>query len=127
MPSDPREILRRWLDGVNRADRAAVLELYAADAEVLATFSTQTLSGSQQIENYFHRLTADSAKVVLDESSVMVRALGGSGYVLSGHYAFHLGGGQAAVHPARFTFVMDMARARPIVHHHSSPLPEIAD
>ncbi len=122
--TDPREILRRWVEGVNGGKADSVADLYAADGVLLATFSPDALRTRPQIEGYFREFAGRvSARVVLDESSVIVQAAGGDCYALTGRYTFQIDGDTAAAHPARFTFIVDVSKERPILHHHSSQMP----
>ena len=129
MPSvDARQILRRWVDGVNNAEISNIVGLYAENCTFLPTFSADVCCARTQIEDYFKKLARrGGVHVALDEDSVVVQALGGAYYVLSGRYVFQLGNDAATVYPARFTLIVDVGQESPILHHHSSRVPEVAD
>ncbi len=120
---DPKEILHRWVDGVNRGKVQSVAGLYADGSTLLATFSPDVLCArSSQIERYFQDLVGrGDLQVILDEDSVAVQALGGDCYTLIGRYVFEMGA--ALTYPSRFTFVVDVSKESPILHHHSSRMP----
>ncbi len=125
----PEQIIRRWIDDFNRGTAAG---LYADDGVLLATFFADALHTRAPIESYFKTLAErGDLKVTLDEDSVVVQALGGDCYALSGRYVFQVGADAVSVYPSRFTFVVDVSKERPILHHHSSRapsgLPDAAD
>ncbi len=123
---DPREILHRWVDGVNRGEVQYAAGLYAGGSILLATFPPDVLCApSPQIEGYFQGLMErGDLRVILDGDSVVVQARGGNCYMLIGRYAFEVDtGGATLTYPSRFTFVVDVSKASPILHHHSSRMP----
>ena len=116
-------ILRHWIDGINSGRVDKVVDLYADDSVLLPTFSSDMLHTRDGIRKYFQDLAGqDNLKVVLEENSVVMRALGGNYYIVSGQYIFEVGGNMPAVHPSRFTLIVDPSKTRPILHHHSSRL-----
>ena len=122
----PEDILHRWVDGVNRGEVQSVAELYDDDSVLVPTFCPDTLYTRPRVEGYFQNLAKQGgAQVILDEDSVTTRALGGACYLLTGQYVFRMGTGDAAAAcSSRFTMVIDVSKARPILHHHSSQRPE---
>ena len=126
MPSvDAKQRLRRWVDGVNVAGNTDVAGLYAEDCTFLPTLSSDVCRTRAQVEDYFRQLSGQGGfQVILDEDSVVVRALSGGCYALTGCYVFRVGAdGTTSVYPARFTFIVDVNQECPILHHHSSRIP----
>lgn len=120
----PREILHRWVEKFNDAE--APFDLYADDGVLLATFSPEPLRTRAQIKAYLEKITAGGdLRVTVNQDSVTVQPLAGDCYALTGLYVFQIGEGDAATrYPSRFTFVVDVSKERPILHHHSSQAPQ---
>ena len=102
-----------------------LLALYDEDAVLLPTFSEDFLANKKGIRGYFEKLCAQGEiEVSLNEGSLLERTLVDGLHSISGIYRWRLGGDEeTVVIEARFTFVMDLNRSSPILHHHSSQLP----
>ncbi len=122
---DARKIYDQWLDGVNNGDAARVLALYSEDATLLPTFSSEMRTGLDRIKAYFDGLaTKQHVKVETHESTVVVQQLSSTVSSISGYYDWQFGADDTpSFAAARFTFVVDAALDRPILHHHSSARP----
>ena len=120
-------ILKQWITYVNAGDLDGILGLFADDAVLLPTFSSNILNSEKELSAYFSGLAArPGAKVELDEASVLATDFLGSdsGVVLAGNYTFYFLEGDALVaYPSRFTFVMACDQPQPIVQQHSSLQP----
>ncbi|NIM70923.1 MAG: DUF4440 domain-containing protein [Xanthomonadales bacterium] len=125
MTQTARDVLLQWIDRVGRADPDAVLELYAEHATLLPTFSPHALASTQAISAYFHQLaTRSNLQVELHGGSVREMQVGEYMFVLTGVYSFRFDVDEDNLtFPSRFTFVIDVSSARPILHHHSSQVP----
>lgn len=123
--TDPLELLRTWIAGVNARDAEKVLSLYNEDALLLPTFSDEIYRGVHNVQRYFeHVYTNDVVTVELVEETTTVQELGNGVAVLGGFYNWVLEkDGQVRKPAARYTYVVDMKNARPILHHHSSVVP----
>ena len=101
-------------------------DLYADDGVLLATFAPEPISDRTNIKAYLEKITAGGElKVAVNQDSVTVQPLDGDCYVLTGSYVFQIGKGDAATrYPSRFTFVVDVSKERPVLHHHSSQTPQ---
>ncbi len=122
MYQEATQVLRAWLDGVNAGDVERVPGLYNEEATLLPTFSDKLLSGRDSLRAYFERLSGESlTEVVLLPESVKVQTLGERSFSVAGMYDWDFEGKERI--PARFTFCVEIGRADPIVHHHSSLLP----
>ena len=111
---------------VNALEVDGVLALYDENAVLLPTFSDTLRNDKAGIRGYFEKLRdKNEVKVCLDEESLMEQALADGVHAISGIYRWHFGGDEeAVVIEAKFTFVMDLNRSHPILHHHSSQLPQ---
>ena len=122
---DARDFPRLWTERVNGGEVDAVLALYGDGALLLSTFQARFISGREELRAYFAALMGRAGSAVrLDEESVVCQERGGL-HLVSGLYAFCQ---QVACmnheDAARFSFVLDLQAGGPIVHHHSSLLPD---
>ena len=126
MCDKPKETLDQWVLMVNALEVDSVLALYDENAVLLPTFSDTLRTDKAGIRGYFEKLREENGvKVWLDEESVMEQALANGLHAISGIYHWRLGGDEGAVViEARFTFVMNLKLSSPILHHHSSQLPQ---
>ncbi|MEX0330822.1 MAG: DUF4440 domain-containing protein [Puniceicoccaceae bacterium] len=122
----PREVLSEWNRLVNTADKDGVLALYTADAVLLPTFSGTIRASSDSIGDYFDGLSGyDAIHVLIHEDTLVSQSIEGSVHCLSGKYLWEWSkDGQQSRIEARFTYLIDTARETPILHHHSSVVPE---
>lgn len=118
-------VVRQWVDAVNGGRPQDAAALYADDALLLPTFSTHALDGESGREEYLQNLASrQGLNVSLHEKTLRVRCLSGNVQVASGIYRFSFEiDGEPLTFEARFTWVMDFSKPRPIQHHHSSQLP----
>jgi hypothetical protein len=125
MAYTPEMILERWIEYVNKADLEKVVRLYDEEGTLLPTFSPHSLSTSPQITEYFMQLSTKKNLVVkLHDKTVRRHEVGEGRYVLMGTYSFsYVVDGANLTFPSRFTFVVDVSRESPILHHHSSQVP----
>lgn len=120
MISPVRRILDTWVANLNRGSLDDVVDMYALDAVLLATFETEPARTPAAIGAYFAGLGARvDLSVEVEEDS-----LSEHGTVIAGLYTFaHGSGPERVTAPSRFTLVVDPGQERPILHHHSSLLP----
>ncbi len=118
--------MRRWVEKFNDPQAGPPSDLYADDGVLLATFSPEPLRTRAQIKTYLEKITANGElQVAVNQDSVTVQPLDGDCYAVTGSYVFQIGEGDAAPrYPSRFTFVVDVSKERPILHHHSSQVPQ---
>ena len=123
--SPPEAVLYYWARGVNSGERVSeVVDLYADDALLWPTFSSEPLVTRAQLQGYFQKLMASGKTVAVDEASLSVKAIGEGYYVLTGKYIFEVYvAGRKQEIPSRFTFVLNVFGQHPIAHHHSSVIP----
>jgi len=125
MTDTPEMLLERWIEHVNKSEVEKVVGLYDKEGTMLPTFSPHSLSSPRQITDYFMQLsTKKNMSVAVHGETVETHELGEGKYVLMGIYSFSFVVDAAnRTFPSRFTFVVDMSRDSPILHHHSSQIP----
>lgn len=123
-----RAILRSWIEGVNEMRLGEVAALYAKSAVLIPTFSRSIYNSEEEIAGYFNRITDQrTVSVTVREETVVEQLDGGESQVIGGIYDWQIiKEGEQSVFGARFSFVVVPGEGRPILHHHSSLLPEVA-
>ena len=119
-------VLQTWMESVNAGDIEGVLELYDESATLLPTFSPQQAAGKAAIRDYFENLAAKgSISVELHADSICAHQIGNTAECVCGHYTFSYEvDGKIQSFASRFTFVIDANNDHPIIHHHSSQIPQ---
>ena len=125
MYDNPREALDLWVSLVNALEVDDLLALYHEDAVLLPPFSNDLLTDKEGIRGYFEELvTQQEIEVSVDENSMVAQSLSDGLHSLSGIYRWRFKkSDDALTFEARFTFILDLSRPSPILHHHSSQLP----
>lgn len=120
-------ILKQWMDAVNTADIATLLNLYTKDAILIPTFSNRILKTPDDRREYFERLASrDDLSVALHEKTMVEQVVNGPIATLSGIYCWRFAiDGQLLNFEARFSYVFDLVGPNPIIHHHSSQIPRM--
>ncbi len=122
MFKSPQAILAAWLDFVSAGEADRLLELYAEGSVLVPTFSEKILNDRAGIEAYFLGLSKRGvARVTLKEGTLNVLELANGVFALAGLYDWKFQDGELV--KARFTFTVNVHKASPITHHHSSVLP----
>ena len=126
MFNDPKQVLKPWLNGVNSGNLNDVVSLYSENAVMLPTFSSKCLATAADIRAYFERLAGQkSLHVQLHEKTLIVQDFSSRLHSISGIYGWQFElEGEILNFEARFTFTIDLNLSRPIVHHHSSQVPQ---
>lgn len=125
MSNTPEEIIDQWIKYVNKLEVENVIKLYDYKSTLLPTFGQNSLSTPQQIKEYFKQLaTRKNLKVDLHTETLKKYVMGENKYILMGIYSFHFIVDDARLtFPSRFTFILDISKENPILHHHSSQIP----
>ncbi len=127
MPTTPHEFLKTWMQHVNAGDISKVLAMYNEDAVLIPTFSNRLLSKPQAIREYFERLFArEELSLALHEKTVIAQPMQDGIVALCGIYCWRFAiDGELLNFEARFSYLLDLARPAPILHHHSSQIPRV--
>lgn len=119
------EIVGLWVDGVNNLQIESLLRLYADDFALLPTFAPELITDKTSLKSYFQGLgERPQLRVELDEPSVLCAEAGHKSFAIGGYYSFQFEFDGALKHfPCRFSYIVDLDKTGPIVHHHSSLVP----
>ena len=114
-----------WSRELNAGNLEPLLQCYAEDAVLFATFQSKPLVTADGIRDYFTGFLArEGAGVRFDETTITHQVLSSNAYVCTGLYEFfYRENGEEIRHPARFTYVVEMNIVHKIKHHHSSVIP----
>lgn len=123
----PEDLLKEWMAAVNHGDLEALIALYDADAVLIPTFSNRLLSKPVGIRDYFGKLCSrEELSIALHEKTLIVHSLNNAMHALYGIYCWRFAiDGELLSFEARFSYVVDLARPHPILHHHSSQIPRM--
>ena len=124
---NPETVLKEWMRAVNHADVEGLLALYDENAVLIPTFSNRLLNKFGSIREYFERLASrEELSIALHERTLGIQSLGGDFHALHGIYCWRFAiDGEILSFEARFSYMLDLGRPRPIVHHHSSQIPRM--
>ena len=114
-----------WSKELNAGNLEPLLQCYAEDAILFATFHPEPIDSPQGIRDYFTGFLArEGAGVRFDESSIKYHSLSDNAYISTGLYEFFYRlDGEEIRHPARFTYVVEIDESHKIKHHPSSVIP----
>ena len=120
-------ILNKWTNAIESRNLEEVLALYATDAVLLPTFADTIRDSHEKIRLYFERvMQRQGLQIALHEKTLREQHLSESAAILSGIYTWKfLVEEELITYEARFSFVMDLSAAAPILHHHSSQIPRM--
>ena len=123
--TNPRDLLERWLHYVNKGDIEGLLDLYDSEAVLIPTFSKGILNSTEALRDYFDGLgRREDLSVTLDDTPIAIQNMWQQIFSLSGTYTWRFKvEGEALVFGARFSYVIDLSKISPILHHHSSQIP----
>ena len=127
LASDARGFPSLWADNVNDLNAESLLDLYDKHATLMPTFSPHTVGDRAALISYFDQLfSRDSLSVTLHDDTVDAFHLADQLDLVFGVYSFAFEVDRTLLtFPARFTFVLDLGRSAPILHHHSSQIPKM--
>ena len=125
MNQTPRDILDQWMQAVNSAHVEGLLNLYDPYAVLIPTFSNRVRNTPEKLRDYFESLgSRPELSIALHEKTLIVQELHHQIYTMGGIYNWRFAvDGEVLNFEARFSYVMDLAKPNPIVHHHSSQIP----
>lgn len=125
MPYIPEKILDQWCEYINQSDIENIVKLYDDKSTLFSTFSPVCIVSLPQIKDYFRNIAEkQNLRVAIHPDTLRKHEIGENKYIMTGIYSFHvLSEDESHEYPSRFTFILDTARDRPILHHHSSRIP----
>lgn len=124
---EPQHLLKAWMDAVNNGDLEGLLALYDDSAVLIPTFSNRLLSKPEVIRDYFTKICSrEELSIALHEKTLNVQQIAGDIYAMMGIYCWRFAiDGELLSFEARFSYMLDLARPKPILHHHSSQIPRM--
>lgn len=123
----PKDILAQWMDAVNNGDVESLLALYDDKAVLIPTFSNKLPNTPEKLREYFEKLgSREGLSIALHEKTLYDQHIKDDIYALSGIYNWRFDvDGELLNFEARFSYVFDLSKPRPIIHHHSSQVPRM--
>lgn len=119
------DILQEWIDAINSANVEKLLSLYNEKAILIPTFSNRLLDTNKKIKDYFEKVSSkDKLSISLHENTIMTQEIGINLFSISGIYNWRFAIDEELFNfEARFSYVFDLNKNSPILHHHSSQIP----
>lgn len=123
----PKDILMEWMDAVNHGDINGLLALYDEHAVLIPTFSNKLPNTPDKLRQYFEKLgSREGLSIALHEKTLQVQPIKEDMYTLSGIYNWRFDvEGEMLNFEARFSYILDLSKPKPILHHHSSQVPRM--
>ncbi len=123
--TDPRNFLDEWIQLVNNGDIESLLNLYDNEAILIPTFSNGILNTPEKLRGYFEELgSREELSVSVNEKYLVVQELQNQIFALGGIYDWRFNvEGEVQNFEARFSYLIDLSKPSPILHHHSSQVP----
>ena len=123
--TDPRNFLDKWIQLVNNGDIESLLNLYDNEAILIPTFSNGILNTPEKLRGYFEELgSREELSVSVNEKYLVVQELQNQIFALGGIYDWRFNvEGEVQNFEARFSYLVDLSKPSPILHHHSSQVP----
>ena len=125
MIKKPKDILEQWIQAVNDGNVESLLSLYDNQAVLIPTFSNRLLNTPEKLRDYFEKLgSREELSIALHEKTLIIQELENQIYSLSGIYNWRFTvDGELLNFEARFSYLIDLSKTNPILHHHSSQIP----
>lgn len=121
---EAKHFTQLWLDTVKKADLSQILSLYNEQAILQATFSREPYHGRDAISAYFENLLRKPSLDAKKDGETFCIDVGEGVYTICGNYTFIFEKDSKLQNFAsRYSFVLDLKKESPILHHHSSLLP----
>jgi hypothetical protein len=123
----PNEIVERWVELLHERDMEKILALYDQSAILIPTFSDSIQDTPEKIRGYFKKLLSrENLQLALHPKTIRTQPLNAILFVISGIYQWKFNvEDELITYEARFTFVIDISKTSPIIHHHSSQIPRM--
>ncbi|WP_338414695.1 hypothetical protein [uncultured Sphaerotilus sp.] len=100
---------------------------HAASCCSQSTHANRLLNTPEKLRDYFEKLgSREELSIALHDKTLLVQDLPGRLCALGGIYNWRfMVDGELLNFEARFSYVVDLARPQPILHHHSSQIPRM--
>ena len=123
----PEQVLKAWMQAVNNSDLEGLLALYDESAVLIPTFSNRLLSKPDVIRDYFAKLSGrEELSIALHEKTLKIQSINKEIQAMNGIYCWRFAiDGELLSFEARFSYLLDFSRPRPIIQHHSSQIPRM--
>lgn len=123
----PEQILKEWMQSINSGNLEALLALYDENAVLIPTFSNRLLSRPEALREYFAKICSrEELSIALHEKTLNIKLIAGNVHAMHGIYCWRFAiEDELLSFEARFSYVLDLDRPRPIVQHHSSQIPRM--
>jgi len=120
-----RELLTQWCKYINNGKFEKLLQLYDDNSILIPTFSERMITTNEERKAYFGKLFSRKQLMVkLHKKEPIVQNLGYETEVISGLYFWKYQiDEEDYIFEARYSFIVDIRREKPILHHHSSQIP----
>lgn len=127
MMKSPQDVLEKWMQAVNNGDIEALLGLYDSQGVLIPTFSNRLLNTPDKLRAYFEKLgSREALSIAIHKKTLILQELQNQTFSLSGIYNWRfVVDGELLNFEARFSYVIDISRPSPILHHHSSQIPRM--
>lgn len=125
MINRPIDVIQAFADGVNEGSASKLISLYDESAVLIPTFSSRIRKSPEQIRDYFETLTQKPGMGLgLHDKTVNIIQVQDDVYALSGLYLWRFSVDDEMLNfEARFSYIVDLQREKPILQHHSSQIP----
>lgn len=125
MIKSPKDVLEQWMQAVNNGDVESLLSLYDEKAVLIPTFSNRLLNTPDKLREYFKKLgSRKELSIALHEKTLIIQDLQNDISLLSGIYNWRFDVDDEVLNfEARFSYILDLSKPNPILHHHSSQIP----
>ncbi|MGA1939366.1 nuclear transport factor 2 family protein [Arcobacter sp. YIC-310] len=127
MIKNSKVILEQWIQAVNEKSVKNLENLYDKNAVLIPTFSNRVLDTEEKIQDYFMKLgSREGLSVTLHEKTLRVQEVSDFISIISGIYNWRfIIDDELLNFEARFSYVIDISKENPILHHHSSQIPRM--
>ena len=124
--NEPQNVLETWVQLLNTGDIEGLLNLYDCDAILIPTFSDSIFNTSIKLREYFKALgSREGLCVSVQKKTLIIQNLKNDIFSLSGIYSWSFNiDGELNSFDARFSYLIDVSKANPILQHHSSLTPQ---
>ena len=122
---EPQNLLDEWIKLINTGEIESLLKLYDREAILIPTFSNIILNKPEKLREYFESLAVrKELNVTIHEDTLAIQEIHKQIFSLSGIYKWQfIVDGALNKFEARFTYLVNLSKVSPILHHHSSLMP----